>query len=217
VIRGFASATRGATLIENMVALLLGSVTMISLYAYFRSEIYHALIVETRIAVLEDARGALDIMLRDLKNAGSWGSGSVPVETGVGDDPSHDADSVCNRVYAASAAVIHVQMDLNGNGTCADLDPRENIRYELGGPTAACPGSRVLRRNGDCLLANVVPAAGEKVFTFFDRSGVDLGSAPVVGAIKRIRIEFSVQAKNPDPKILDKLSSTLSSSVELRN
>jgi Tfp pilus assembly protein PilW len=105
VIRQFASAARGATLIENMVALLLGSVTVISLYAYFRSEIYHALIVETRIAVLEDARGALDIMLRDLKNAGSWGSGSVPVETGVGDDPSHDADSVCNRVYAASWAV----------------------------------------------------------------------------------------------------------------
>jgi type II secretory pathway component PulJ len=217
VIRHVASATRGATLIENMVALLLGSLIVIALYAYFRSEIYHALIVETKIAVLEDARGALDIMLRDLKNAGSWGSGSVPVETGVGDDPSHDADSICNRVYAASASVIHVQMDLNGNGTCADLDPRENIRYELGGPTAACPGNHVLRRNGDCLVANVVPFAGAKVFTFFDGSGVDLGSAPAAGAIKRIRIEFAVQAKNPDPKIADKLSSTLSSSVELRN
>jgi type II secretory pathway component PulJ len=217
VSRHLATAARGATLIENMVALLLGSITVISLYAYFRAEIYHALIVETKIAVLEDARGALDIMLRDLKNAGSWGTGSVPMETGVGDDPSHDADSVCNRVYAASPAVIHVQMDLNGNGTCTDLDPRENIRYELGEPTATCPGNHVLRRNGDCLVANVVPVAGEKVFTFFDGSGVDLGSAPAAGAIKRIRIEFAVQAKNPDPKISDKLSSTVSSSVELRN
>ena len=75
----------------------------------------------------------------------------------------------------------------------------------------------MLRRNGDCLVANVVPFAGAKVFTFFDGSGVDLGSAPAAGAIKRIRIEFAVQAKNPDPKIADKLSSTLSSSVELRN
>jgi type II secretory pathway component PulJ len=217
MIRHVATAARGATLLENMVALLLGSVTIISLYGYFRSEIYHTLTVETKTVVLEDARGALDIMLRDLKNAGSWGSGNVPSETGVGDDPSQDPDSVCNRVYAASPAVIHVQMDLNGNDTCADLDPRENIRYELGGPTAACPGSQVLRRNGDCLVANVVPAASGKIFTFFDRSGIDLGSAPNPGAIKRIRIEFAVQARSPDPRTPDKLSSTLSSSVELRN
>lgn len=210
-------AARGATLVENLVALTLGSIMVICLYAYFRSEIYHALIVETKTAVLEDARGALDIMLRDLKNAGSWGSGSVPPETGAGDDPTLDADGVCNRIYAATPAVIHIQMDLNGNGTCADLDPRESIRYELGGPTGACPGTQVLRRNGDCLVANVVPAASGKVFTFFDRGGVDLGSAPAVASIKRIRIEFAVQAKNPDPKNSATLISTLSSSVELRN
>ena len=207
----------GATLIENLVALVIGSSMMISLYGYFRSELYHLFIVETKTASLEDARVGLDMMIRDLKNAGSWGSGTVPLETGATDDPSHDADLVCNRVYEASPTVIHVQMDLNGNGDCAGLDPRENIRYELGAPTSTCPGSFVLRRNGDCLLANVVPVVDQTIFTFFDIKGTNLGHAPALNAIKRIHIEFRVQVSNPDPRLSGKLESALSSSVDLRN
>ena len=68
-------------------------------------------------------------------------------------------------------------MDLNGNGNCADLDPRENIRYELTGPTATCPGSTIIRRNGDCLVANVV-AGPAVLFTYYDGAGNALGATP---------------------------------------
>jgi Tfp pilus assembly protein PilW len=208
---------RGATLIEQMVALLLGSVMITSLYGYFRSSLYQLLSVETKTATLEDARGALDIMLRDLKNAGSWGSGSVPAETGIADDPDNDSDAVCNRVYAATSGVLHVQMDLNGNGNCADTDPRESVRYESTGPTLTCPGTTIIRRNGDCLVANVVLPVAGKLFSYFDAAGVDLGNAPEPDSIKRVRIAFAVQVKNPDPRLSGNLGSTLSSSVELRN
>ena len=208
---------RGATLIEQMVSLLIGSLMILSLYTYFRAEIYHSLKLEVKTATLEDARGALDIMILDLKNAGSWGTGSAPLEIGGSDDPNSDTDPVCNRVYAASPAMIHVQMDLNGNGNCADADPRENIRYELTGPTSTCPGSKIIRRNGDCLVSNVAPATAGKIFSFFDVEGTDLGPTPALNAIKRIRIEFAVQMTNPDPRAGGYLSSTLSSSVELRN
>ena len=211
------ASDRGVTFVEQMAALLISSIMMMALYGFFRSEIYNSLILESRTGVLEDARGALDIIIRDLQNAGSWGSGSVPPELGGVDDPNNDADSICNRVYAAGAGVIHVQMDLNGNGNCRDADPRENIRYELTGPTATCPGAYIIRRNGDCLVANVVPPAVGKIFTFFDSHGTDLGSAPARDAIKRVRIEFAVQAKNPDPKRTNQLSSAVSSSVEFRN
>ena len=211
------ASDRGVTFVEQMAALLISSIMMMALYGFFRSEIYNSLILESRTGVLEDARGALDIIIRDLQNAGSWGSGSVPPELGGVDDPNNDADSICNRVYAAGAGVIHVQMDLNGNGNCRDADPRENIRYELTGPTATCPGAYIIRRNGDCLVANVVPPAVGKIFTFFDAHGTDLGSAPARDAIKRVRIEFAVQAKNPDPKRTNQLSFAVSSSVEFRN
>ena len=102
-------AHRGATLIEQLVSLAIGSVIITCLYGYFRAELYHVLAVEAKTATLEDARGALDIMIRDLKNAGSWGSGTVPSEVGSADDPNNDSDAVCNRVYAASPSLIHVQ------------------------------------------------------------------------------------------------------------
>ena len=208
---------RGVTFIEQMVALLLGSVMITLLYGYFRSSLYQLLAIETKTATLEDARGALDILLRDLRHAGSWGSGSVPVEIGGADDPDNDLDTVCNRVYAATASMIHVQMDLNGNGDCADTDPRESVRYELTGPTSTCPGTNIIRRNGDCLVANVVLSVAGKLFTYFDGDGTDLGDTPALDSIKRVKIAFAVQVKNPDPRLSGTLASTLSSSVEFRN
>jgi type II secretory pathway component PulJ len=207
----------GATLIEQLIALLIGSALITCLYGYFRAELYHTVSVEAKTASLEDARGALDIIIRDLRNAGSWGTGSVPSESGTADDPNNDGDTVCNRVYAATATMIHVQMDLNGNGNCADNDPRENIRYELTGPTSTCPGPSIIRRNGDCLVANIVPMAAGKVFSYYDGNGTDLGNAPSRDAIKRVKISFTVQVKNPDPKIAGNLASIVSSSVEFRN
>ena len=188
-----------------------------SLYGFYRSELYHHMAQETKLATLEDARGALDIMIRDLKNAGSWGMGSAPSESGSNDDPDGDSDTLCNRVYTATANTIHVQMDLNGNGNCADTDPRENIRYELTGPTATCPGASIIRRNGDCLVANVTLPAPGRLFSYYDSGGADLGNTPPLEAIKRIRIAFAVQVKNPDPKNGGNLSSALSTSVVLRN
>jgi type IV pilus assembly protein PilW len=207
----------GVTLVEQLISLALGSLMIVLLYAYFRSEIYHSLALEAKTATLEDARGALDIITRELRNAGSWGSGSAPPETGVVDDPNNDADSACNRVYAAHVGSIHIQMDLNGNGNCADSDPLENVRYDLAGPTATCAGPYIIRRNGDCLVANIVPVSGAKIFTYFDAHGNELGDTPAREAIKRVKIAFAVQAKNPDPKQVGHVASTLSSSVEFRN
>lgn len=208
---------RGVTFIEQMVGLMLGGLMIAALYGYFRSNLYQQLALETKTATLEDARGALDIMLRDLRHAGSWGSGSAPNEIGGMDDPDNDADSICNRLYSATPSTIHLQMDLNGNGNCADTDPRENIRYELTGPTSTCPGTNIIRRNGDCLVANVVLPIAGKLFTYFDGDGTDLGNTPTLDSIKRVRIAFAVQVKNPDPRLTGNLASTLSSSVELRN
>ncbi len=208
---------RGVTLIEQLSALLLGSVIITSLFGFYQAELFHLLAQETRMATLEDARGMMDMISRDLKLAGSWGTGSAPSEGSLGDDPDGDEDSVCNRIYAASERAIHIQMDLNGNGNCADIEPRENIRYELGGPTSTCPGTTVIRRNGDCLVAHVTAPNSGRLFRYYDENGLELSSSPPLEAIKRIGISFSVGMKQPDYKTGENLSSTLSNSVELRN
>lgn len=209
---------RGATLIEHMVALLLGAAMVSSLYTFCRAELFYLLSQEAKISSLEDARGSMDMITRDLRLAGSWGTGFVPNETGGVDDPMTDPDTVCNRIYAANSHLIHIQMDLNGNGNCADTDPRENIRYELTpAASSTCPGTTIIRRNGDCLVSNVLSGASGQLFTYYDANGIDLGDAPLLASIKRIKIEFTVISKNPKPGSVDQISSTLSTSVELRN
>lgn len=208
---------RGVSLVEQLLALLIGGIVITALYELFRAELYHNIEQQTKTANMEDARGALHIMIADLKNAGSWGTGSAPPELGGADDPDEDADSICNRVYAATPAMVHVQMDLNGNDNCADANPRENIRYELTGPTSTCPGTKIIRRNGDCLVANVTTPVPGKLFTYYDQAGADLGDLPARESIKRIRIAFAVEVRNPDPKKAGKLATTVSNSVELRN
>ena len=97
----------GVTLIEQVVALLLGAIVISSLYEFYRAELFRTISQEAKTSTLEDARGALDIIVRDLRNAGSWGAGSAPPERGGTDDPNNDADTDCNRVYAASGAMVH--------------------------------------------------------------------------------------------------------------
>jgi Tfp pilus assembly protein PilW len=213
----FLQNPRGVTLIEQLAALLLGTIVIASLYEFYRAELFRTISQEAKTSTLEDARGALDIMVRDLRNAGSWATGSAPPERGGVDDPNNDTDTKCNRVYAASGGMIHVQMDLNGNDSCADAEPRENIRYELTGPTSTCPGTTIIRRNGDCLVANITAVSAGKLFTYYDVTGADLGDTPSPVAIKRIRIAFAVQVKNPDPRVGGNMTSTLSTSIDLRN
>ncbi len=215
--------SEGSTVTELVVATLFATIMMGSLCGFYRDQLFYLLSQQGKTAALEDARGALDIMVRDLRNAGSWGSGSVPLEQDGSqdpkniDDPDNDADSVCNRVYAATKKLIHIQMDLNGDGDCTDLDPRENIRYELSGPTSSCPGPHVIRRNGECLIGNVLTAVPEKLFYYYDVSDVDLGDNPPRDAIRRVKITFSVRFGNRGSATAGSGSSSLTSSVEFRN
>src|SRR5262249_45732798 len=191
----------GVTLIEQLVALLLGAVIIASLYEFYRAELFRTISQEAKTSTLEDARGALDIIVRDLRNAGSWGTGSIPAEKGGVDDPNSDADPDCNRFYAASRGIIHIQLDLNANGSCRRSEPLYNIRCELTSPDASCSGATINRRNGYCLVAHVKTITADQLFTYYYVTVAVLGDSLLTAAIKRIRIAFAVQVKNPDPKV----------------
>lgn len=197
---------KGFTMAELLVAALFGMIVIATLYGFFREQLFNLLAQETKTATLEDARGALDIMVRELRNAGSWGSGTAP--------------SGCSRVVAATANSIQIQADLDGNGDCSSATG-ENVTYDLASSTSTtCPGSNIIRRNTGCLVPNVVIPTGSSLFTYFDSSNNQLAASPSVGSIKRVRITFAVQVTNPNPSARTanpNITSTLSSSVEFRN
>ena len=208
--RIFWNDRRGFTIAELLVAALFGMIVMATLYGFYREQLFQLLAQETKTATLEDARGALDMMVRDLRNAGSWGSGSQP--------------GSCLRVYSASSTSIRIQADLDGNGNCTSATG-EDVTYDLSSATSTCPGSNIIRRaafgaTGSCLIPNVVIPSGSTFFTYYDSSGTDLGSSPTLTSIKRVKITFSVQVAEPTPEgkaAGRNITSTVSSSVEFRN
>ena len=196
------------------MAALFGMIVIATLYGFFREQMFNLLSQETKTATLEDARGALDMMIHELRNAGSWGTGTVPVTVSGG-------TISCSRVVTATATSLRIQADLNGDGDCegaTSAETGENVTYDLSVKTATCPGS-IIRRNGDCLVANVVTPT-VSLFTYFDSNNTQLTASPPVGNIKRVKITFGVQVQNPNPNARAAnpyVTSTLSSSVEFRN
>ncbi|MEE8074008.1 MAG: hypothetical protein V3T60_00110 [Candidatus Binatia bacterium] len=217
----------GFTVTELLVSMLFAGIVVATLYGFFRDQLFILISQETKTATLEDARGGLNLMARELRNAGAWGvDGTAPAESNPGnpaiDDPNNDAGEVCNRVYAATKTLVIVQMDLNGDGNCTDnssTDLIETVKYELASSTSTCSGSNIIQRNDDCLVANVVtPLGTDKLFSFYDSSNTDLGDNPSsLANIKRIKITFRVQVINPNPNVGGNIFSTLSTSVLLRN
>ena len=195
---------KGFTIAELLLAALFGMVVVASLYSFYRGQLFSLLVQEAKTATLEDARGGLDIMLRELRNAGSWGSGAVP--------------SGCSRVVAATAQLVRIQADLDGNGDCSSTTG-EDVTFDLSVATSTCPGS-IIRRNGRCLVGNVATAIAGRIFTYYDKNNTDLGLNPSLTGIKRVKVTFGVQMSNPDPRSRGRnpnITSSLSSSVEIRN
>jgi len=206
---------KGFTTAELLVAALFGMIVMATLYSFYREQLFNLLAQEAKTATREDVRGGLDLMVRELRNAGSWGTGTVPVTVGGGSTP-------CSRVVTATATSLRIQADLNGDGDCesaTSAETGEDVTYDLGSATSTCPGS-IIRRNSNCLVANVVIPTGSSLFTYYDSSNTQLSSSPTVANIKRVKITFSVQVPEPTPEgraAGRNITSTLSSSVDFRN
>jgi type II secretory pathway component PulJ len=194
--------SRGFTLAELLVGLLFSMMVVAGLYTFFRDQLYAVLAQELKTATLEDARGALELMVREVRQAGAWGAGYRP--------PG------CVRLLELSPTAIRIQADLDGNGDCNSATG-EDVRYALAGPTPTCPGTTI-RRNGDCLVANVSIPAGNRFLTYYGPGGAALaGSSADAAAVRRVKIVFAVQLDSPRPGTNAKISTPLASSVELRN
>ena len=193
---------RGFTTAELLVAALFGMIVMATLYGFFREQMFNLLSQETKTATREDTRGGLDLMVRELRNSGSWGSGTQPAS--------------CERVASATSTKVQIQADLDGNGNCSSATG-EDVTYELTGST--------ITRNGSShpLVDNVVLPSGSSFLTYYKSDNTSFTPANTSAdraLIKRVKITFAVEVPDPTPdgKTAGRMiRSTLSSSVVFRN
>lgn len=202
-MKGILSDRTGFTFPELIMAAFFGMIVIGSLYGFYTDQLFNLLSQETKTATLQDARGGLGLMVREIRNAGAWAAGSAPVG--------------CSRVVTATSTMIRIQADLDSNGDCTS-STGEDVTYSLAGSTSTCPGA-TLRRNGDCLIPNVVIPSGGTFLTYYGAGSTVPLTAPISdpSVLRRVKITLGVQVKNPNPEIGGIIASKLSSSVEFRN
>ena len=208
------SKERGFTTAELLVAALFGMIVIATLYGFFRDQLYFLVAQETKTATLEDARGALDMMVRELSNAGSF---PLPANYPTTRPASDDDGNNCDRLVLANtnATSIRIQADLTEDGDCAD--DNEDITY-----TYNSTSGNIERSSSSSPVVSNVVLSGSDFLTYYTAGSTTsvTPSSTNINAIKRVKISFAVQVADPTPEgkaAGRKITSTLYSTVDFRN
>lgn len=205
----------GFTTAELLVAALFGMIVVATLYSFFREQMFNLLAQETKTATLEDARGSLDLMVRELSNAGSF---PLPADYPTTRPADDDDVNNCKRLVLANtnANAIQFQADLNGDGDCAD--EHENITYTYNSTT------KTIERNSSSspLVSNVYEVLSGVIFKYYTAGSTSAvtPSSTNINSIKRVNIAFKIQMDDPTPEgkaAERKITSSLTTNVDFRN
>ena len=212
----------GFTVIEFLVSILLTSIIMAAIYSVYRVQIHTVKAQESRLEAQEYARAVLDLMVREIRNAGYAPTGAA-----------------CAGVDRAEDQRLQFLVDANGNGACNDSDEDIEYRFDTTGcpagfgnitrENAAAPGAEAMT---DC---NVPTGTANFSFTYYPQDCTNNFSTPVgagaaacpgapgdnagtLDAIQRVLISLTVQSKDPDQGFGGgQLDATMTSNADLRN
>ncbi len=112
---------KGVTLIELLVGLVIAAITVAGIYRVFVSQTRSYAIQDQVTEVQQSVRGAMDILLRDLRMAGF-----------DDDNPNSDVvivNPVVPPVEASEITVNYEYYDRNGTGTEAEKYQNHLVRY----------------------------------------------------------------------------------------
>lgn len=203
-----AERQRGFTLVELLVSMLLTFIVMGAIYSVFRVQTHTVKAQENRMEAQEYARAVLDLMVREIRNAGYFPVGACTTS------PANTSG-----IVSADAQTFQFVYDANAANGCADAD--ENITYAF--DTANCStGFGNITRNGSPLTdCNVPTGTSNFSFTYYPIDSTTAYSTPVaagnLGSIQRVSISLTVQSKNTDAQFGGQLNATMTSNADLRN
>jgi type IV pilus assembly protein PilW len=165
----------GFTLVEMMVSMGIGMVVMAAVATTFRSQtrVYNA---QEQINEMEqNARGAIDVIGRELKMAGYRPTGMAL--TGV--------------TYSASQ--LQIQADVNGDGLLTPVasEPNEILIYVLDNTN-----KQITRKDGTNSAQVLADNITQFVVDYLDSSGT---STTTTANIRQVRISITAQTAKPDP------------------
>jgi prepilin-type N-terminal cleavage/methylation domain-containing protein len=116
----------GFTLVEAIVALFIGSLMLLAIYAAVNSAQSSSSRIEKRVSAQQDARGALDLMAMEIQMA-SYNSFLTNIWVNPASCSGLSPNQNYKGIQEATANSITIEMDINDNGAIGD--PNETIKY----------------------------------------------------------------------------------------
>ena len=200
----------GFSLIELLVTILLSSIVMGAIYSVYRVQTRSMKVQENRMEAQEYVRSVLDLMVREIRNAGY-----KPVTVGTLLHPTPCDDGSNKGIYTASATRFDFRYDIDADGDCAEPDERITYDYDTANKniTRAVDGGAAQ----DLTDGN----ATNLDLRYFKQEGTEL-TLPVAPAdlpnIQRVLISITVQSTDAGTEFGGgQLNATMTSNVDLRN
>ena len=222
---------KGFSLIELLIAAAVGLIVLAAVSALFSIQSKHFAESEIIAELHQNARIAMDMMVREISMAGYNQLSILTIQTSPGTSP---VDRCTNALVAAGTPCVGItttgitnagtdnirfSADLNGNGaiTANSSNPNENIVYDV----YTSDGVQALGRTSNGERNPVVNHVEDLNFKYFPEEGTD----PTTDReeIRRVKIVIRVRSSRPDPNYTDATYGdhyrryTLSSFAFLRN
>ena len=157
---------RGVTLVELLIALALGLLTVGAVYAVYLEQVKRQIVHEDVLAMQQTARAALDMMAREIRMAGY-----DPMGVNRDVDSSNDFHGLTYH-----PTELHIRTDLNGNGR--PTDSKESIVYLYDNKTSTL--RRKVGKGGRQPVAEHIEAF---TFSYRDALGHSTTHAPSIRAV----------------------------------
>ncbi|HXG51456.1 MAG TPA: prepilin-type N-terminal cleavage/methylation domain-containing protein [candidate division Zixibacteria bacterium] len=166
--------TRAFTLTELLVTMAIGMVTLAAVTTTFMTQARFYNAQEQVNQMEQNARGALDVITRELKMAGYNPAGG----------------SFYGVTYSASQLMIQADLDSSGS-ISTDSTKNEQIVYAFDNAN-----NRITRRVGTGSTEVLADNITAFTFSYLDASGA---STSVSADIRQVAISITAQTANPDP------------------
>ena len=207
---------KGFTLTELMVAIVLMSMSLTAFYSVYHVQTRSLKVQENRMEAQVYARSVLDTMVREIRSAGYFPDAACTSPSNVG------------GIVAADDQTLQFVYDADADNACASAN--ENITY------AFDTASKNITRSADGGAAQELTDGNTSAFqfTYYPRQTSGVSPAPFcvipsfptgctgdlasnLANVYRVKIQLTVQSKNPDPEFGGQLLATMTSNVDLRN
>ncbi len=195
---------RGFTLVELMIAMVVGMVVLGAVYALFTAQSKHLATQEQLAELHQNARVAMDIMVREISMAGYNQTTAPATITAVNrcTGTTTASNTPCAGITNAAADTIGFVADINGNGntTAGTANPSENIAYDRYHSETSPAGVYSLGRTSNGSKQPVIEYLDLLSFSYHEANGNVTAN---LANIRRIKITIVTRTAKVDPNYTD--------------